>query len=253
MLLHGFGDSADTWRGVLTSWAGRGRSAVAVDLPGWGEADPLAPGARLPQLDEFVAALADAQGAGVLLVGNSLGGTLAVRAAQRAELGASAVIAMGMPGYGFAAWADRGIRNDARAARALAKLPLPKRLVTAMSRVALRRLLYGDRHAADPKVIDRFCALVPDYRAVGPVLREGAAYAAEVHECIEFDKISCPAVIVHGVHDRIIPAQSARQIHNSVPGSTLVVLDQCGHCPQLDAPTTVTSLMDRYSQHPPAA
>ncbi|HET7691231.1 MAG TPA: alpha/beta fold hydrolase, partial [Nocardioidaceae bacterium] len=65
VLLHGFGDSADTWSGVLARLAQAGRSAVAVDLPGFGEADDLADGAILPQLDRFVAALADAHGNGV--------------------------------------------------------------------------------------------------------------------------------------------------------------------------------------------
>ncbi|MGB3332425.1 MAG: alpha/beta fold hydrolase, partial [Mycobacterium sp.] len=40
VLLHGYGDSADTWRGVLTRLAAAGRRAVAVDLPGFGQADP---------------------------------------------------------------------------------------------------------------------------------------------------------------------------------------------------------------------
>lgn len=39
VLLHGFADSADTWRGVLTRLEAAGRPAVAVDLPGFGQAD----------------------------------------------------------------------------------------------------------------------------------------------------------------------------------------------------------------------
>ena len=57
VLLHGWGDSADTWRPLLAELAMSGRRAIAVDLPGFGEASRLAPGAILPQLDDFAAAL----------------------------------------------------------------------------------------------------------------------------------------------------------------------------------------------------
>ncbi len=56
VLFHGFADSADTWRQALALIARRGRRAIAVDLPGYGTADPLHNGPILPQLDEFALA-----------------------------------------------------------------------------------------------------------------------------------------------------------------------------------------------------
>ena len=41
LLIHGFSDSADTWRLTLERLAIEGRRALAVDLPGFAEADPL--------------------------------------------------------------------------------------------------------------------------------------------------------------------------------------------------------------------
>src|SRR3954469_25382045 len=57
VLLHGWSDSADTWRPLLGELALRGRAAIAVDLPGLGGASPLAKVAVLPQLDAFAADL----------------------------------------------------------------------------------------------------------------------------------------------------------------------------------------------------
>src|SRR5829696_3671721 len=57
VFFHGWNHSADTWRPLLNELASRGRKAIAVDLPGFGEATPLAPGALLPQLDAFAAEL----------------------------------------------------------------------------------------------------------------------------------------------------------------------------------------------------
>ena len=62
VLLHGWGDSADTWRPLLAELAACGRRAIAVDLPGFGQATRLAPGAILPQLDAFAIALVERAG-----------------------------------------------------------------------------------------------------------------------------------------------------------------------------------------------
>src|SRR3954464_13899241 len=79
VLLHGWSHSADTWRPLLSELAGRGRRATAGDLPGFGEATPLAPGAVLPQLDAFAAELVTswADGDPVVVAGASLGGCVA--------------------------------------------------------------------------------------------------------------------------------------------------------------------------------
>src|SRR3954464_2541960 len=74
VLLHGWSHSADTWRPLLAELAERGRRAIAVDLPGFGDATPLAPGPVLPQLDGFAAEVVGtwAQGERVVVAGASL-------------------------------------------------------------------------------------------------------------------------------------------------------------------------------------
>ena len=49
VMFHGYADSADTWRHALALLARQGRPAVAVDLPGFGTADPLLGDPILPQ------------------------------------------------------------------------------------------------------------------------------------------------------------------------------------------------------------
>jgi pimeloyl-ACP methyl ester carboxylesterase len=87
VLLHGWGEGADTWRPLLVELALCGRRAIAVDLPGFGQATRLGPGAILPQLDDFVLALVHEWGAGdpVVVAGNSLGGCVALRLAEQAD------------------------------------------------------------------------------------------------------------------------------------------------------------------------
>src|SRR5436309_2355515 len=87
VMFHGYADSADTWRQSLALLGRRGRRAIAVDLPGFGTADPLTADPVLPQLDAFAAAAARyVQGkrrGPVIAVGNSLGGCVSLRLAER--------------------------------------------------------------------------------------------------------------------------------------------------------------------------
>jgi pimeloyl-ACP methyl ester carboxylesterase len=90
VLLHGFADSADTWRLVLDRLARHNRRAIALDLPGFATAERLRPGPVLPQLDAFAAAAihhASAEaGEMAVVAGNSLGGCMALRAVQDPSL-----------------------------------------------------------------------------------------------------------------------------------------------------------------------
>ncbi len=87
VMFHGYADSADTWRQTLALLARRGRRAVAVDLPGFGTADPLhrrsdpAPARRVRGRRGPLAAGRPRQR--VIAVGNSLGGCVALRLAER--------------------------------------------------------------------------------------------------------------------------------------------------------------------------
>src|SRR5919107_3346252 len=76
VLLHGWGDAADVWLPVLAELSARERRAIAVDLPGFGRATALKPGAVLPQLDAFAAELVRgwSEGEPVVVAGSSLGG-----------------------------------------------------------------------------------------------------------------------------------------------------------------------------------
>jgi len=80
LLLHGYADSADTWRPVLAALGRAERRAIAVDLPGFGAADRLHRDQPiLPQLDAFARAAAQYAGARPVVAGNLLGGCVALR------------------------------------------------------------------------------------------------------------------------------------------------------------------------------
>ena len=49
-------------------------------------------------------------------------------------------------------------------------------------------------------------------------------------------RVTAPARIVWGRQDQIIPVECATLYHQAIPGSDLVVIEQCGHAPHLEKP-----------------
>jgi pimeloyl-ACP methyl ester carboxylesterase len=126
VLLHGWHDNADGWRPLLLALSAYGRRAIAVDLPGFGQATSLGPGAILPQLDDFVLALVHQWGAGepVVVAGNTLGGAVALRLAEQADqLAVAGVVPVAPDGLADPGWFD-GVERDP-VIRALLDIPIP--------------------------------------------------------------------------------------------------------------------------------
>jgi len=58
--------------------------------------------------------------------------------------------------------------------------------------------------------------------------------------------ISAPTHIIWGEDDTWIPADRARRLQESIPGSTLTVIPEAGHLIQLDAPVALMADLQRW-------
>ncbi|BBZ14424.1 alpha/beta fold hydrolase [Mycobacterium branderi] len=254
VLLHGYADSADTWRGVLTRLEAAGRRAFAVDLPGFGQADPRRSGALVPQFDAFLDAILAETGPAVL-VGNSLGAATAVRGAAHNPAAVKALVALNDP-LNARHWLARVARRREIAATfwsRVAHAPVPSTALSWATRRIVPKFLYGPGIVADPEVVRYWSQTISCVSDVATLGRYAFQYAYETTAGHRGVRVSCPTVIVHGARDRIIPVQSSRLLHQQIPGSELVVLPRSGHCPQLDNPTSVVrliaSLLDTSGDH----
>lgn len=249
VLLHGYCDSADTWLPVLGELAAAGHDAIAVDLPGSGEADALRPGPILPQLDAFTSALVEQEATtgGVVLVGNSLGGTMSLRAAQEPRLPVSGVVSIAAPGF-VDTWLIRTVARYPIPLRlASLPLPVPSFVVRAVAEQIVPRLLYADAGAAEEPHVRRFTELFPDYRSATERLREARALVAELEHAYELARVQAPLLVVACGKDRLVSSASGRQLHSLVPHSRLLVREDWGHCPQLDDPVAVANLLTYFA------
>ncbi|NOP97080.1 alpha/beta fold hydrolase [Mycolicibacterium fortuitum] len=244
VLLHGYADSAETWRAVLTRLEASGCQAFAVDLPGFGRADRRRPGPLLPQFDAFADALLAETGP-VVLVGNSLGAATAVRAATRNPDLVAALVALDDP-LNARHWIARLARKRAVPAgfwSTVGRVPVPARTLRWLTVKVVPRALYGPGITADPEVVAYWSELVSAASDVAALGRDAFRYGHEALGTHRDVRITCPTVVVHGACDRIIPVHASRILHQQIPGSELVVLSRSGHCPQLDDPESVVRLI----------
>jgi pimeloyl-ACP methyl ester carboxylesterase len=249
VLLHGYCDSADTWRPVLAELAEAGISAIAVDLPGFGSADPLRPGPMLPQLDLFVDAILkeQTQHGQVVLAGNSLGGTMSLRAGYTSRHPIAGVVSIAAPGF-VDSWLIRAVGTSPLRFWASLPLPVPRFVVRSVAAYVVPRLLYADHGVAAAEHVRRFTSLFPDYRSATDRLDQARQLVAELAEAYDgLDQIEMPLLVIACGRDKLVSAASGRRLHSLVPHSRLLIREDWGHCPQLDDPSAMTELLSYFT------
>jgi pimeloyl-ACP methyl ester carboxylesterase len=59
-------------------------------------------------------------------------------------------------------------------------------------------------------------------------------------------RLRLPTLIVWGRQDAIVPLSCAELYHQSIRGSKLAIIDQCGHSPQLEKPQEFVRLVSEF-------
>ena len=250
ILLHGWSDSADTWRGVLDRLRRRGRRAVALDMPGYGTAAPLRPDDPvLAQLDRFLrgALIRFGDEEGAVVVGNSLGGCAALRLAEDPDLPLAGVVPVAPAGFDMAGW-FLAIEGERLIRLLLASpIPLPAPVVRGAVGQVYRRLAFARPSKIDPRVVAAFSGHVSSNGDVARILDSGRRLRSELDGCFRLERVACPVLVVWGDQDRMVFASGAERILREVSASRLEVIEHCGHCPQIEAADRLTELIDEFS------
>ncbi len=249
LLVHGFMDSADTWRKTLASLARTGRAALAIDLPGFGAASRLDRDAPiLPQHDEVVAAavehLATEHGGDVVVVGNSLGGCLALRAAERDDLPLAGIVPVAPAGFDHPVW-FAAVEGDALV-RTLLAGPLPAKLVAAFVGQAYRQLAFAHPRAMEAGVVRAFTSHHATQRDVRRALATGRRLMPELKHPFALERIGVPVLLVWGDQDRMVTHKGSRHLVAALPDLQYELLPDCGHCPQLEHPRRFAELLEAF-------
>ncbi len=250
LLLHGFTGAWHHWRPLLGELAAR-YEVVAPTLAGHDGGRPLPAGTPMSfagsadLLEEHLGEL----GLGTVhVVGNSMGGGLALELAKRGR--ARSVVALAPAG----GWGP-GDGEAPRLARLFARqLRLTRAGATQMARIVRRPSV---RRAALWDIM-RHGELVSPAEAVQ--LAQSSLRCTVADEAIralagdredlvlrDLDRISCPVRLVTHQYDRILPpALHAPRFRREIPGVDAVVLPGCGHVPMWDDAQLVTRTITEF-------
>ena len=245
VFFHGFSDSADTWRATLAKLGRSDRAAIAVDLPGFGRASHLKPGKVLPQLDRFGEAVVRhaAPEGGAVVVGNSLGGCLALRLAERPELELRGIVPVAPAGLDMAPWLGIIERDPIVRTLLSSPVPLPEWAMRRAVAEVYKRIVFHKPRLVEAKAIDAFTSHFAEQRTVARYLATGRALLPELKDPFRLERIGCPVLVVWGEKDRMVFSKGAQRVVDAVEHSAVELIEDCGHCPQLECPDRFAALL----------
>ena len=238
LVLHGIGSARQDWATLLPHLA-PDFDVLAVDLPGHGESAPVSGRPTVAALTDAVEADLDARGLSrVHVLGNSLGGRIALELARRGR--ARSVVAVAPSGTNVVP--ERLYQMSVMAtARVLSRALKPVLPALSRSRAARTLLLAGLR--AQP-----WRATEDELRAVGQGFGSSPDFFSQLFWALLVDlpvglsKIRCPVTLAQGVFDPIAPMQTPRFVA-IIPGSTFASLRWSGHAPHSDQPALIARLV----------
>jgi pimeloyl-ACP methyl ester carboxylesterase len=252
ILLHGLGATSASMLPTLQALAADHR-VFAPDLPGFGDSGKPLRALHASFQAGWLIALMDALGIErAHLVGNSMGGRIAIEAALRTPdrvdrivLFAPAV-AMVRPFRFFPLALARALLPEL----AVLPLPVPRHLLVR----GLRAIFARPERLADSwydSAIDEFVRVFASPR--GRIALFSAArqiYLDPPHGERGFYTrlrgLSRPALFLWGDRDPLVPAAFARHVADALPTATSIILDDCGHIPQYEHPDTTHALVREF-------
>jgi 2-hydroxymuconate-semialdehyde hydrolase len=231
LLIHGSGPGVSAranWQGTMTSELADRFRIIAPDVLGFGGTEApddmaFSHDARVSHLIDFMTALgADS----FAMVGNSMGGALALSIAHRIPDRVMRMVLMGAVGTSFPitdaldrVWAYEASMASMRELMDLFAYD------TSFVNDELIRLRFEASRA--PRVLERYHAAfaAPRQRHVDAMALSDAQLAG----------IVTPTLLIHGAQDQIIPLE-ATSLHmvRTLPNADLVVLGRCGHWTQIE-------------------
>jgi len=252
VLLHTLRTQLDMFQKVIPDLGTRFR-IYALDYPGHGYSDiPEATYSSeffVTRVAQFLDQL-DIRDA--VIVGESIGGSIALLLAARHNPRVRAVVAINP--YDYAG--GRGIRRSSALANLLFGLNDVPVLGATVTRLRLypivKRVLEGGvyRKGALPATLARELYRVGNrrghYRALMSLVRHWGSWE---RARAEYSSIDVPTLLIYGDHDwsRMIEREADRQ---AIPGAELRIIKDAGHFLSLDAPQEVVQAVVGFANHP---
>lgn len=250
LLLHGLGGTRASLFETAGALSGRYRVHVP-DLPGFGSSSKPALGPYNSRwFAQIMLGLMDELGIeSARLVGNSMGGRIAIEMGLRAPQRASA-LGLLCPAV---AWVKRGFHPIVRLLRPEFGL-LPhgfRRSVVASQFWSI----FHNRDVVDPAVGE---LMVDEFRRIYHSAGARYAFLASARNIYleapfgsggfypRLAELAVPALFIWGEHDSLVPAAFSRHVSEWLPSAQQVTVRNCGHVPQVERPEETNALLMRF-------
>jgi pimeloyl-ACP methyl ester carboxylesterase len=236
LLLHGLGASSYSWRFALPEFA-RDHEVFAPDFPGFGRSEkPVDFDYSIVGLHAWLVALMDQLGiARARMVGNSMGGAIALWTALETPARVERMALLGTPAYP---------ENRPRVLWPLSWPVIGRIYEAAMGERTLRWIVkttFVDQTKITEELIAEYLEPLKSAagrRAVAEFIRH--AVPPNHREIIaRYPGITQPALVLVGDSDTMVGPAGAERLARDLPNARFVCLERCGHAPQEDAPERV--------------
>ena len=227
VLLHGLGGDGSRWGPNIEPLA-KDFHVFALDQIGFGESDKPLANYHTGMLAEFLVGFLKAAGIPkASLVGNSMGAGVALyTAVHYPDMVDQIVLA---DGGGFRA------ASGAAVPQATAEALRRRQLQNSVTRDETReffRILFHDKSLVTDKMVDEQLTL--RLRAAFTITK--MQEAGERGSLTEQDvrSVKAPTLVVWGKYDELANPTGADRLEKTIPGARKVIIDNCGHMPQLE-------------------
>ena len=241
LLLHGITHRRQAWDHVVPLIAGE-REAIAIDLPGHGESGDLPADYRgnVTPLTDAVEAFCAAEGIeNPHVVGNSMGGLIALEMAARGSV--RSALALSPAGF----WSTpervyaRGVLAGAHLALSRMSPATVERLLTSrITRPGLVGLLLAHPSRIHPTQVALDLEGLRRPRASFATMLAGLGSWR-----MPRPQGSVPTTVGWGARDYLLPRWQSERLRRALPEAAVFLLPGCGHVPMGDDPDLVAELI----------
>jgi pimeloyl-ACP methyl ester carboxylesterase len=246
LFIHGISGSWQNWLENLPHF-GANRRAIALDLPGFGASPMPSWEIEMPAYGRLINDFCEKLGVeGATLVGNSMGGFIAVEALTAAPQRFSRLVLVSAAGI-INTWNP----EERATVTAWAWKHFGPRFANhgrqIVSRPRLRQIVFGPfirypSRLREDLLLEQIIGGLEKADGFEEALR--AVIGRDIRE--KLPEIETPTMILAGLSDRVIPVAGAISYHRRIPHSRLEIFERTGHVPQLERPLRFNAVLDDF-------
>jgi pimeloyl-ACP methyl ester carboxylesterase len=247
LCLHGLGANIFSWRHFITPFS-QHHKLILVDFKGSGKSPkPRDTHYSIEEkADEIYRLILDENLRNLTLVGNSLGGAVALlvalRLSQHDPDRLSKLVLIDSAG------GKENVPAHLKLARSILGAPV---IYLAPSKLAVKmtlRMCYYDRKKPTKEQVDAYAAPFATWGGRHALLQTvRQCIPSNVDELIaKLNTITVPTLILWGREDKVIPLRVGELLHQAIPNSILEIIEECGHVPQEEKPDETIEKLSKF-------